>query len=124
MLFDNMFIQNEIIGSALQASVLRNQVIQNNIANAEVPGFKKSAVSFETSLAKAVDEAKKTGKLDLRQVMPSINKVNTNFSYRLDGNNVDIEEEMVNLYENSVKYDAMVSMATNNIKRLSLVLSK
>ncbi len=124
MIFDKLFSQSRILESSLQASSLRNEVILNNIANAETPKFKKSAVQFESLLGDALDDARKTGEaIDLSKLKPAVNVVNKGYSARLDGNNVDIEAEMVLLYENSVRYDAMINSITSNSKRNSLVLN-
>ncbi len=124
MLFNRMFVQNDIMEAAMQGVVCRNEVIQNNIANVDTPNFKKGTVAFENALSEAIEVAKKTGKLDLKKASPVIKTVNKNFNYRIDKNNVDIELEMVDLYKNSVSYDALVSGVMNNYKRLSVALSK
>lgn len=121
MVIDGLFEQNDIIGAGLQAAAVRNDVISNNIANADVPGFKKSAVRFESYLSDAISDAKKTGKLNLKKAVPQIHLQNDNYSYRIDGNNVDLQAEMVALYDNSVKYDVMVSGIINNYKRINLI---
>ncbi|GHV41961.1 flagellar basal body rod protein FlgB [Clostridia bacterium] len=123
MLFDSMWIKNDILGSAMQASVIRNDVISNNIANAETPGYKKKAVAFETYLRGEIDGYEKTGKINLRAAAPSIYIEDPNFFYRIDENNVDIETEMVDLYENSVKYDVLSSSIMNNYKRINLAIT-
>lgn len=123
MVIDGMFANNSLIGAAMSASNLKNSVIVNNIANAEVPGFKKSTVDFETLLDRQLNKAKETGYVDLDNSKPQVRKVNQNFSYRLDGNNVDIESEMAELYKNSIKYDVMANSLINNYKRINMVLT-
>lgn len=123
MLFEKLNIQNSILGAAMAASTVRNEVIQNNIANAELPGFKKSKVTFENILNDSLQSYKQTGKLDLSKTTARVVLDNENFSYRLDGNNVDIEKEMINLYQNSVKYETLTSGVMNNYKRINLALS-
>ncbi len=104
----------------MDALVVRNNIIANNIANASTPGFKKQAVVFEDMLADAVDDYKRTGKLDLSDVRPSIREPYSNFSYRLDGNNVDIENETVDLSENQIRYNALANCY--GYKKLEMVL--
>jgi len=123
MLYEKIHEQNSILGSALQAASLRNEVITNNIANDDVPRYKAKTVYFEDSLIRALDARKRTGRLDLSDARPSVRFVNQEYSYRIDSNNVDIELEMVSLYQNSIKYDAMINSVTNNSKRLNLVLN-
>jgi flagellar basal-body rod protein FlgB len=118
-----MYVQSDILGSALQAGSLRNDTIINKITNNDVPGYKTKAVEFENSLSKALDQYKKTRKLDLSGVNPSIKTVYKDYNYRIDTNNVDVELEMVNLYQNSVRYEAMINCVMNNTKCFNLVLA-
>ena len=121
MIFDSLYFQNAVIGSAMQAAVFRNEVIANNIANADTPGFKKSRVEFEDSLQIALDKAGRTGVKDLGGVRARPVVIHELFNYRIDGNNVDMETEMADLYQNAAKYDALASMVINNNRRLNLV---
>ena len=123
MIFSGLFTQNSILESSMQASQLRNQVILNNIANDDVPGFKKQIVTFENTLLDAINASRRTGtSLDLAKVQPKVTTIHQNFNYRMDGNNVDMETEMVDLYQNSVRYDTMASAVINNYKRINLVM--
>jgi flagellar basal-body rod protein FlgB len=126
MIFDSLYFQNTVIGTAMQAAVLRNEVIANNIANADTPGFKKSRVEFEDSLQKALDKIERTGVKDLEglsgvDMRPVV--MHDAFNYRVDGNNVDMESEMSGLYQNAARYDALASMAINNNRRVNLVIA-
>ena len=123
MIFDALYKQNGVMGTALQAASVRNDVITSNIANADTPGYKAKAVDFEASLTKAIEDYNRTGVLDLSGALPHIRTVNEGFSYRIDKNNVDIELEMVNLYQNSIKYDAMINCVQRNSARLNLALT-
>jgi len=122
MIFDSVYFQNTVIGSAMQAAIFRNEVISNNIANADTPGFKKSRVEFEDSLRRALDNIKRTGVKDISGVDMRAALANESFSYRIDENNVDMEVEMSELYQNAAKYDALVAMAQNNNRRFSLIV--
>lgn len=104
--------------SALGASSLRHQVISNNIANVNTPGFKKSEVSFEGKLQSVIDSEKKQGFLARTNerhypfqknanVSPTINTI-TNTTLRVDGNNVDIDAEMAEMAKNNIYYNAIV----------------
>ena len=97
-MLDNLFSTNSIIGASMQVASLRNEVITNNIANVDVPNFKKSVVKFEDMLNKELENSKITGNINLNNLHPYISVTKNNLSTRLDGNNVDIETEMVDLY--------------------------
>src|SRR5512142_3412477 len=48
----------DILHRGMDVAVLRRQVISDNIANADVPNFKRSTVNFEASLKKALESEK------------------------------------------------------------------
>ena len=124
MIIEDAFNQNDILQSAMQASIVRNDVIQNNIANVDTPNFKRSEVSYESSLQQAVDLANASNNpVDLNTVSTTVYKPYDQNEYRIDGNNVDIEREMLSLYENSVRYSVMTNAVMNNYKRINIVLN-
>ena len=123
MLINAIHNQGRILEAALQASSARNDAILNNIANNDVPGYKAKTVDFEQSLIDALNNWEKTGVLDLSSAKPTLRTQDKNFSYRLDKNNVDIELEMVKLYQNSIRYEVMINSLLNNSRNMSTVLS-
>ncbi len=123
MLVTAMNEQNDILATALRASAVRNDVMVNNLANGDVPGYKSKTVDFEASLTDALDDWQRTGELDLSGAKPMIRNTYSNYDYRIDENDVDVEMEMVNLYQNSVKYEAMINCVLNNSKRLNLAVT-
>lgn len=112
-----MFFNNNKINLALikqlDAANLRQKVIADNIANINTPNFKKSKVMFEEELKKAL--SKKQPRLltshprhisnipALSQLEPKVVKME-NTTMRVDGNNVDLDEEMINLVRNTLVY--------------------
>jgi flagellar basal-body rod protein FlgB len=118
-----------ILEKALDASWMKNEVISNNIANVNTPGFKKSSVRFEDQMASATSEfqlgsIQKDSKFlpignDSRSISsPEI--VQESFtSVRKDGNNVDVDVEMAELAKNTIKFNAIISQISrqfNNIR--------
>jgi len=122
MRIDNMFNFTDIVGSAMQGTVVRDSVIANNIANVDTPGFKRSVVAFEDTLAAAVADFRSTGELDLSRVQPRKFLHYDWLNYRIDENNVDIEFEMVQLYQNSMRFDVMSSGIMNYYRILNMVI--
>ena len=45
----------DLLHRAMDASTLRYQVSANNLANAEVPNFKRTSISFESELKRAIE---------------------------------------------------------------------
>ncbi len=121
-MLDNMFINNDVLGTALQASAFKNDVIQNNIANADTPNYKKRNVNFEATLQKELNSSFVTGEINFDNLKPTIET--DPLSYRMDGNNVDMNIEMVEMYKNSVKYDTLAQSVMSNYKRINVVFGK
>jgi flagellar basal-body rod protein FlgB len=120
---------------ALEASWTRNEVIAQNIANVDTPNYKKKTVNFEQYLNAALDDSSFKGfKTDSRHidigggnldsVKPTITKDFSNYSYRLDGNNVDIESEMAQMAENSIKYNALVESLNKGYSKMMTVITE
>ena len=101
-------------------------MIADNIANVSTPNFKRSDVTFEYQLARALDsekydgiEAKRTDPrhfpfnmpMDYSEVSPTIT-VDYDTNYRNDKNNVDIDKEMAEEAKNTLRYQ-MFSQIVN-----------
>jgi len=123
MLSQSIHNQNSVLGAALQGQSARIDAIQNNIANAETPRFTARRVDFESALSDAISNWKNTGNLDLSKARPTTSFQDFGTRIRLDGNNVDIEREMVALFSQSVRYDVMVNSVLHNSRMLNSVLS-
>lgn len=52
----------DLLHRALDVNALRYEVTANNLANAEVPGFKRTDVNFEAELKRALDSQRKIGR--------------------------------------------------------------
>lgn len=123
MIFDKMYRQGLILETGMQAASYKNQVILNNMANADTPGFKKQTVDFENILDDVLKTEKLMGNLNLSSAKPRVRTVNPNLKTRIDENNFDIETEQMEFYKNSTKYDVLVNSVTSNSARLNTVLT-
>ena len=116
--------------SAADASWLREEVLTNNIANVDTPGYKRQDVEFSTYLNSAIKSSGSAGStltqrirnLDYDKITPRTYKENTNLSYRLDGNNVDLSTENVELASEQIKYNALIDSINNEFTRIKSVL--
>jgi len=122
MVISGMNNFTDIVGSAMQAAVLRDSVISHNIANVDTPHFERGSVVFETYLGHAVDNFRQTNRLDLNNVRPRIVRDYADMRYRFDGNNIDIEAEMASLYQNSVRFDVMASGVMNHYRIINMII--
>ena len=91
----------EVIEYALKALEVRSQTTANNVANSEVPGFQASRVSFEDQLRRAIDG----NKVD-RAGGPQIH--GTGDVADITGNNVNLEEEVVEMMKTNLLQQSMV----------------
>ena len=97
-----------LLRKLMDYSVDRQQVIANNMANANTPGYIRRELDFKEKLAAIV----KSGDLkELNGLGSSIVEDNTN-AKRLDGGNVSGAKELSVMMENSVFYN-LLSRAYN-----------
>ena len=115
-----------VLDKACDASWLRNSVISNNIANVDTPGFKRGDVYFEDYLMNEVGYTDSldddVAAMDLDNISASTYTEYEMLSYRIDGNNVDIDTENVELAKNQVKYYTMLDSVSQEFNRLKSVL--
>ena len=123
MLYLDRHTVREILGSAAQATSLRNEVINHNIANAQTPGFNRSIVEFEEYLQQELAMAHRGREINLQNTRPRISTSNEISATRMDGNNVDIELEMAALFQNATRYEALLLSMINNSMRIDTVLN-
>ncbi|WP_211230114.1 flagellar basal body rod protein FlgB [Desulfovirgula thermocuniculi] len=116
----------------LDAAALTQRVIAHNVANANTPGYKKLSVSFAEELRRALGE---DGSLPLLTSDPRhieapvalarlepmvVREEGTTMSS--SGNNVDIDQEMVNLAANVLVYQATARALGDRLALLQYVI--
>lgn len=123
-----------VLEQGLDTAALRQQVISNNIANVNTPGFKRSYVTFETELREVLSREK--GKLEARRTHPKhihfgrmdLSKtggqvvIEDYTLYRNDENNVDVDAEMTDLAKNTIMYEALATRIGGKFKLLKRVI--
>ncbi|NLL95809.1 MAG: flagellar basal body rod protein FlgB [Clostridiaceae bacterium] len=119
----NLLFTKNNIERGLDAAWLRNDVISQNIANVDTPGYKRKIVQFEEFL----NNEMKTGRISQGKSRLSADGIRitedpTESSYRSDGNNVDIENEMALLAANSLRYNTMIQRMNGDFQKLKLVI--
>lgn len=114
---------------SLDATWLRNEIIAQNIANSDTPGYKKRKVDFEKYLDNAIDKNGfkgnttdgrhiPIGKADVDKVKIKVRQEYKNLSTRLDGNNVDVEIEMAELAKNTIRYNTLIQSVNKGYSML------
>ena len=130
----------DLLQREMDVTSLRYQVSANNLANAEVPNFKRSVVNFESELKRAFESesaAKNGFKLattDSRHI-----QINTPIDYRTveprrvtdylstskaNGNNVDAETEANNILQIQMQYRLLTQLATFEFDQVNTAMKK
>lgn len=101
----------------------RQTLTLNNIANVDTPGFKSQYLTFENEMAQRIGKAAggtRSSAAIANAIQHSQARVQTTWgeSSRLDGNNVDMDQEQIELVRTTYEYQHMVSSITNELNRL------
>lgn len=128
MINSNVFDYINVLDKVADASALRHRILSNNISNDDTPNFKRQDVAFEANLQRALKNSRyqtlddKVGSVRLSRLHGTVYTDHENFSYRLDGNNVDIDNEEVELASNQLKYNGVVQSIDAEFRNLNAVL--
>ncbi len=117
---------------ALDGLSARQRATAHNIANDDTPGYKAHHVSFENQLQRAIHNNSETGlslevtnpaHLDLSgSKSPTIEIQHETNSLRNDENNVDIDLEMTNLAQTTIRYQALTQISGMKFSLLKSII--
>lgn len=131
----------DLLHRALDVSSLRYQVSANNLANSEVPNFKRSSVTFESELTRAMEREKNAGEeftmltsdprhiqstkaaASYQEVTPKTTLDYTSTS-KANGNNVDAEEEAMLILKTQLQYQLLTQMENFEFSQVKTVLKR
>ncbi|MGI9598191.1 MAG: flagellar basal body rod protein FlgB [Acidimicrobiales bacterium] len=102
--------QSEILAAALRGLEAQRQAAEHNIANVETPGFKARRVSFEQALREAIE----SGDPSRATISTSLKSSPT----RIDGSNVDLEDEVTSLEVNALQQQLITEALNSRYTRL------
>ncbi|MCL1812156.1 MAG: flagellar basal body rod protein FlgB [Treponema sp.] len=127
----------DVLHRAMNAGNLRHSVYADNLANKDVPNFKRTEVNFESALKKAIlsqsykpefimargdpRHVSNWTQIDYRDVHPR-RVLDFTSTYNNDGNNVDPEKEINNILENQMRYTLYAHAAAFEYSQVALVL--
>lgn len=126
----------DILHRSMSVNSMRQEVIANNIANADTPNFKRSDVNFETSLKQALESEDKEifpAKMSSEKHIPFDRPIDyrtvqarrtLDYLTQTDanGNNVDLEEETSKAVKEQLSYNLMVQTVSGHFNNINLVL--
>ena len=121
---DALFNQTNYVAvkKMLDASVLRHEAIASNLANIETPGYRRVDVdpSFATELQSAIAARDTSGVSSLK---PSIAADPNAVALRKDGNTVSLEQELLNLSQNTLAHSLESKLITGRLLKLRLAIT-
>lgn len=127
----------DILHRALDASTLRYQVSANNLANSEVPNFKRTSVDFESELKRALESEKNPSDFqmlttDSRHIQSEQTRNYQDVEPRrvtdylstskANGNNVDAEEEAMLILKTQLQYQLLTQMENFQFSQMKIAL--
>ncbi|MCI5621795.1 MAG: flagellar basal body rod protein FlgB [Lachnospiraceae bacterium] len=128
MISSSAFHYVNVLDKAADASWQREQTIANNIANVDTPGYKRQDVEFESVLKRELGDSKytslddKISSIHLNHLQAKERTEYAGFAYRLDGNNVDIDTENVELASETLRYLGLTDSINQEFTRLKSVI--
>ena len=94
----------------------------------DTPGYKRKDLDFESVLQTELTGNRnktltsKINDLDLSDLNPTVYRDLTNYSYRLDKNNVDIDVEEAEYASEQIRYQGIAEGINNEFERMSTVI--
>ncbi len=128
MISSDLYDYINVLDKAADAAWTREGAISNNIANGDTPGYKRQDVDFEGVLQRELSRFKyvsldeKVSKLHMDHLNADVYTDAANYSYRLDRNNVDPEQEYAELASTQIKYNALIDSMNKEFARIKSVL--
>jgi flagellar basal-body rod protein FlgB len=106
----------------LDAIVLRQEAIANNIANLETPGYKRVdlAPSFETELERA-SASGDTAQID--SLKPTLAVDTTAVASSRDGNTVHLQNELMQMNENAMAHSLETQLVSGMLQRMQMAIT-
>ena len=125
-----MFGFVNVLKAAADASWTREEVLTNNIANVDTPNYKRQDVDFTTYLRSALSRTNggsssltnRVNNLNYNDIAIKTYTDNSTLSYRIDGYNVDLSTENVELASEQINYNALIDSMNNEFSRFKTVL--
>ena len=137
-MLDRILRQAQTLERGLDASWKRNEIIAGNIANTDTPGYQSKSIPFESVFRQALkpdsftlrpgrtlSESGNSKHLAFEAGQPELRvQRNPASAMRMDGNNVDIDQEMTELAKNQILYDSLTYAVSRELGRVKTVINE
>jgi flagellar basal-body rod protein FlgB len=112
----------ELAKCLLDAAALRHEALATNLANVETPGFKR--LDLAPDFARQLDNyASNPDPAALATLQPKVSEDLTARAVRPDGNNVQLDRELLEMNRNALEYEMLTQFASDSIKRLKSAIT-
>jgi flagellar basal-body rod protein FlgB len=127
----------DLLHRSMDVSTVRRQVIANNLANADVPNFKRSDVNFESELKRVLESENKRPPIEMKMThekhFPNYRErdyrdvqirrvLDYTSTYNNNGNNVDPEKEFMLATQNQMAYTLYAQAVSFEFGQINQVL--
>lgn len=123
-MIDSLFSQPNYVAAKqlLRGTAMERVAIANNVANVETPGYHRMQLdpSFKQQLQSAVRNQQAT---ELDNLSLNLEEDPNAVASRLDGNSVNLEQEMLQLMQNSVDHAFETQLLSGNLLRMRLAIT-
>ena len=129
MINTNIYNYINVLNKAADAATTRGEILANNLSNVDTPNYKRKDVSFQSYLQQALvgndtlDERVADINTHLSDFSGFVYTDSSTLSYRLDGNNVDVDTEESMYAQNQIRYNLLVELMGQEFDRYTTVLS-
>ena len=130
----------DLLQREMDVASLRYQVTANNLANSEVPNFKRTTVNFESELKRAFESEEKAKNgfqltrtdsrhiplnepYDYRDVQPR-RVLDYTTTSKANGNNVDAEVEANNILQLQMQYRMLTQLTNFEFSQMNIAMKK
>ena len=111
-------ISFKTLENSLDAVWTKQKAHSNNIANYETPEYKATKVSFDNVLEKSLETGAEKSVFTI-----DVDK-DESTSLRLDGNNVNMEKESLELWETYSQYSYLTQKISGSFKNMRYVIGQ
>ncbi|MEA3401037.1 MAG: flagellar basal body rod protein FlgB [Armatimonadota bacterium] len=114
-------LTTRLLHAALSCTAAQQRLAANNLANVETPGYVAHRASFQDRLQAALD-AERRGRSEgaLQGVRPDVTPAPE--PPGPDGNNVNLEAEMVGLAEATTRYEVLSRMLDRKLEMIGVAI--
>lgn len=106
----------------LDVTALRQKALASNIANVDTPNYKR--IDVRSDFQKSLQEAIRNGDTDrMKQDEPRLEVFANSGFVRGDGNNVELDNELLEMNRNSLQHEFLTQVLTGRFSRLKGVIA-